>query len=373
MSKILEKRKLTIQILRKLSATKGNFTINDLKDELNLPRSTVQDWVSRFLEDGTISVVTEASGRKPAQYRYTARPINPCKKILTTVDEKNQLVEIYHFCESMGARFYCADEYRKQGLVYECDPSGLFLRQKARIGKKPIRLGEEPRTSIGIEEITLDEGFVIQTIKSILGGPAVAVTSTMGGAKGVLNVEIDDRGNCVVGKIRTRAYHHLTIGIDDTDVEGDPSSATWEISMKLMNILEDLEGIESLSHKLVRLNPNIPYATGGNVAAFLEIAALPHHIQDVREEIIEFLNENTSSDNTAIAILDGLRIPAVLTKFANDVRSKEVTLEETRKVAQEAGVETISITGDRGIVGAVAAIAYIYASLDQLMNPSNRL
>ncbi|MHA1732603.1 MAG: hypothetical protein ACTSU5_11720 [Promethearchaeota archaeon] len=372
MSKILEKRNLTIQILRKLSASRDTFTINDLKEELNLPRSTVQDWVSRFLEDGTITVVSEASGRKPAIYKYSEKPFNPCKKILTAVDEENHLVEIYHFCESIGARFYCSDEYRKQGLVYSCDPTGSFLRQKARIGRSPIELRSSPKTSIGIEEITLEDGFVIQTIKSIVGGPAVALTSTMDGAKGVLNVQIEDMGDHVVGKVRTREYRRVVVGIDDTDVADDISSATWEISMKLMSILEDTQGIEALSHKLVRLNPNIT-KTGGNVAAFLELAVLPNILGKVKEKTIEFLKENTSSDETAIAIFEGLEVPVELVEFAKKVRREVVSVTEAKSVAERLGIELVPITGERGMIGALATIPFVYATMEQLMNPHAEL
>ncbi|GAB4325171.1 MAG: DUF1743 domain-containing protein [Promethearchaeota archaeon] len=373
MSKILEKRRLTIQVLRKLSATKGTFTINDVKEELNLPRSTVQDWISRFLEEGTVTVVSEASGRKPATYKYSARPVNPCKKILTTVDEDAGLVEIYHFCESMGAKYYCSDEYRKQGLVYECDVAGNFLRQKARIGSSPITLNPDSRFSIGIEEVSLDEGFVVQTVKSIPGGPAVAVTSTMGQAKGVLNVEIEEHGNLVVGRIRTRAYRRVLVGVDDTDAGDDPTSATWEVSMKLLNVLEDIQGVEPLNHKLVRLNPAVRFATGGNVAAFIELAVLLNKVQEAKEAVVDFLRENVVSDNCALAWLEGLVIPRQLEEYANAVRQRLVSLKEAKEVAHASRVERIPITGELGFVGALAAVAFVDAPMEVLMDPSKEL
>lgn len=372
MSKILEKRKLTIRILRQLSATKGTFTINDIKEELKLPRSTVQDWVSRFLEEGTINVVSEASGRKPALYKYTARPLNPCQKILTTVDEPHDLVEIYHFCESLGARYYCCTEYSKQGLVYASDPTGLFLRQQARLGRDPIEMAD-PQTSIGIEEIVVNEGFVIQTIKSIPGGPSVAVTRTMGRAQGVLNVEVENQGAYVIGKLRTRAYHRVLVGIDDTDAEEDDTSATWEISMKLLNVLEDLKGVEPLTHKLIRLNPDIPQRTAGNVACLLELAILPKRLSIMRERSVDFLKENTASNETAIALFEGLAIPPALVEFANRVRHEEVQIAETRALADQVGIEIVPVTGTRGMIGATAALAFVYADMRCLMDPSVEL
>lgn len=374
MSKILEKRRLALQVLRELTKEKGQFTVNDLIERMNLPRSTVQDWVSRLLVEKSIQVVTEASGRKPAQYRYTRTPmISPCKKIITTADLSNGLVEIYHKCQSVGAQNYCASEYMKDGLVYESDITGLFLRQKARIGEKIIDFSKKESPSIGIERIEIiDDKFVLQTIKSKIGGTAIAVTKTLDKARGCLHMELEENDKYVVGKLRTKLLFHYTVGVDDTDDE-QHEAATWEVSMRLMNALSKELKVESIAHKIVRLYPHITHKTGGNSACFIEVGVMPESVGEFKEFCVEFLEQETDSNETGIAFMEGLVVPEKLKVFARKARQGEVTIEESKQVAGELGIDLVSVTGEWGMIGALASVGFLYASREELMDVTKTL
>ncbi len=341
---------------------------------MNLPRSTVQDWISRLLVEKSIQVVSEASGRKPAQYSYTRTPlISPCKKIITTADVKNGLVEIYHKCQSVGAQNYCAIEYMKDGLVYESDITGLFLRQKARIGEKAIDFTKKGSASIGIERIEIIDGkFVLQTIKSKIGGAAIAVTKTLDKARGCLHMEVEDNGSYVTGKLRTNLLLHYTVGVDDTDDE-QHEAATWEVTMRLMNALSDELKVESIAHKIVRLYPDITHKTGGNSACFIEVGVLPEKVKEFKEYCIEFLQQETDSMETAIAFMEGLVVPEKLKAFARKARQGEVTIDEAKQVAKELGIDLLRISGDWGMIGALASIGFLYASREELLDVTKQL
>src|SRR5271157_178092 len=371
MSKILERRNLAHRSLRELTKEKGNFSVNDLIEHMSLPRSTVQDWVSRLLAEKSIEVVTEASGRKPALYRYTRAPLlSPCKKIITTADVPNGLVEIYHQCDSVGAKYYCSCEYIKDGLVYENDTTGLFLRQKARIGEKTIDFSHQGAPSIGVERIEIIEGkFVLQTIKSKVGGAAIAVTKTLDKARGVLNMEVEEGEEFVTGRLRTKLLLHYTVGVDDTDDE-DHEAATWEVSMRLMNELTNNLEVEAISHKIVRLYPNVTHKTGRNYACFIEVGVAPEDVDEFKNFCVEFLLQETDSSETAIAFMEGLVIPEELKEFAQQTRHGEVTIERAKQVASDLGIDLVKVTGEWGMIGALASLAFVYASSEELMNPT---
>jgi len=374
LSRILEKRRLALQVLRELTKEKGQFTVSDIIERMNLPRSTVQDWISRLLMEKSIEIVSEASGRKPAQYRYTRIPlISPCSKIITTADVKNGLVEIYHKCQSVGAQNYCACEYMKDGLVYETESTGLFLRQKARIGEKIIDFSKNNAPSIGIERIEIIDGkFVLQTIKSKIGGAAIAVTKTLDKARGCLHMEVEENGKFVTGKLRTNLLLHYTVGVDDTDDE-QHEAATWEVTMRLMNGLSRELKVESIAHKIVRLYPNIKYKTGGNSACFIEVGVLPEMAKEFKDFCVEFLQQETDSKETAIAFMEGLVVPEKLKTFSRNARRGEVTIAEAKQVAKELGIDLQNVTGELGMIGALASTGFLYASREELLDVSKDL
>ncbi|MFB0563159.1 MAG: hypothetical protein ACETWM_18315 [Candidatus Lokiarchaeia archaeon] len=370
MSKILEKRKLCIGLVRRLTDEVGSFTVQDIILETGLPRSTVQDWMRRLLEEKQIDLVVSASGRKPARYAFRLKrslPFSACRRIFTTIDKVHGIGEIYHHCSSEGAVMFCAFTHKKAGgAINSTRYEGLMLREKFRLGDTPQREVTKQRgPSVVVERVYLCGDKVVQTLKAF-GGPAHSLTETMKNAKGVLSVELDDKGSYTEGRIFTNALEHLTIGIDDTDTED--AGATWSLSLSLLDHLG--EDVEKISHKVVMLNPNIRYKTAGNAVSFIEIALDPNKYDELINKCINFLTKTTLSENTAIAVLHGLHIPNDLIEFANKVRAKEVKISEALKAAKKCNIEVFEVTGKRGIVGAVAGLAFFESNPDVLMDES---
>nr|MDO8079952.1 hypothetical protein [Candidatus Freyarchaeota archaeon] len=373
MSKILEKRKLCIGLVRRLTDEVGSFTVQDIIFETGLPRSTVQDWVRRLLEEQQIDLVESASGRKPARYAFRLKPSLPysaCKRIFTTIDTAREIGEIYHNCSSEGAVMFCAFTHKKaEGVITSTRYEGLMLREKFRLGSTLQKKIDKPTgSSVVVERVDLCGDKVVQTLKAF-GGPAHSLTETMKNAKGVLRVELEDKGSYTEGRIFTDPLEHLTIGIDDTDTED--AGATWALSLSLLDHLG--ESAEKISHKVVMLNPNIKYKTAGNAASFLEIAIDPTKYDEIINKSINFLRTTTLSENTAVTVLHGLKIPNELKKFANNVRAKEVKSSDALKTAKKCGIDVFEVTGKMGIIGAVASLAFFESNSEVLMDASASL
>ncbi|MGQ9722681.1 MAG: hypothetical protein ACUVXA_15325 [Candidatus Jordarchaeum sp.] len=373
MSKILEKRKLCIGLVRRLTDEVGSFTVQDIILETGLPRSTVQDWIRRLLEEQQIDLIISPSGRKPAKYAYSVKlglPYSACKRIFSTVDRIHRVGEIYHHCSSEGAVMFCAFTHKRAGgAITSTRYEGLMLREKFRLdGKQEREVINRGGASVVVERVDLYGDKVVQKLKAF-GGPAHSLTETMKNARGVLSVELEDKGSYTEGRIFTNALEHLTIGIDDTDTED--AGATWALSLSLLDHLG--ESVEKISHKVVMLNPDIKYKTVGNAASFIEIAIDPSRHDEILNKCTTFLSKTTISENTAIAILSGLVIPGELIKFANKVRVKEVKIAEALKTAKVCGIEVFEITGKMGAIGAVASLAFFESNPNILMNPNTSL
>lgn len=357
MAKTLKKRAVCLNLVKSITKDQGFFTITDIIRETDAPRSTIQDWVNRLVNEGYINLQQEAAGSRPAKYFYSLKsdyPATACKNIFTCLDRVNNLVEIYHFCGSEGCTTYCAHAHEQTGgVITSARHDGVFLRELAKIGSEPL-VGLGSKSAVGIEELHIEGDQIVQLIKAS-GGPAYSLTQTMGGALGVKRIEHIQKETYIEGKIFTDILEHVTIGIDDTDDSED--GATWATSLSLLN---NLKKINRIAHKIVFLNPNIPFKTLGNNAAFIEFALYPSDFKRIMEDVQNFVGVHTYSEQTAIAVMRGrLIVPDELKRFANEVRQREVSIEEAEKVAQELDIDLIKITGERGKIGALASIAFL--------------
>jgi tRNA(Ile2) C34 agmatinyltransferase TiaS len=69
------------------------------------------------------------------------------------------------------------------------------------------------------------------------------------------------------------------------------------------------------------------------------------------------LQESTLSKDTGMAVYNGVNPPNLET-YAIRAKTVLVDVEETKEVAKKNNVELIKITGERGLIGALAAIWY---------------
>ena len=153
------------------------------------------------------------------------------------------------------------------------------------------------------------------------------------------------------------------IGIDDTD---SPRGGCTTYTMSLLSEKLQCNGLEYEGYPcLVRLNPNVPWKTRGNAATALHLNIPENRMGEVREAAIKIVKETSdiSQPNTdpAIVFLKG-PVPSSLKEFYSRALTDVLTIEEAATLAKEAGVDSCLIKGNRGLIGALAAIG---ADLDR--------
>ncbi|ADN36001.1 conserved hypothetical protein [Methanolacinia petrolearia DSM 11571] len=368
MTGVLEKRRELLRLMREYTLEKGFFTAGEIAEITSIPRSTMQDWINRLIEEKCVVLKEEQRGRTPARYiTSTALLQAACKRIFTTVDGSR--VAIFHHCMSSGCAGFCRFHHSLAGGVIDSvRRDGTILIEYADLGnnelKKDIEIGLYPNPAVGIIGIRKEDGYIVQTIKST-GGPAYSLTDMMGMARGVEKIDIKFVGNIVAGEVYTKAMTHVIIGIDDTDSKD--GGATFAFTLGLLQYLSKFRGVIPVSHRVVMLNPKIKYCTAGNSASYIEIAVEPEELEHIKEIASRFVEDESNSAEYGFALKTGFMIPDSLRRYGNTVRFKEIDMELAERTAKENG---IFMTGRRGKIGALAAIAFRDLDNDILINPS---
>jgi hypothetical protein len=365
MLKSLEKRKELLGIIEKLSREKGYFDIYDLSVATGMPRSTIQDWIHRFVDDGCVAVLEECAGRKRAKYalkRIRSLPASACRRIFTTVD--GDMVEIFHECRSEGCIAFC--EYMYAMGNPHVRKNGLILRQKVRAG--PVAYGRDE--ALYLEKVVVSNGLVYQHIRTF-GGPAYSLTEMMESADGVLDIMYNRSGSYVEGVVVTEALTQMAIAVDDTDDAG--SGATFALTLSLLDLLSSIEGVRRISHNVGFLYPGVPGKTAGNAVSYIELAAKKELVESLVQRAVDYLKGQTLSKSTGMAVKLGLKPCPELVAFASRARSGIVTAEEAQAVARRSRVRTFRIGGESGIIGAVAALGMLDCPPESLMDVSRAI
>lgn len=360
MLKSLEKRKELLGLIEKITHDKGFFDVYDLSGATGMPRSTVQDWVNRFVDDGCISVLQERAGRKRAKYamrRVRSLPASACKRIFTTVD--GDIVEIFHECRSEGCIAFC--EYMYAIGNPRVRKNGLILRQKVRAG--PV--ASVHNESLDLEKVMVSNGMVYQYIRTF-GGPAYSLTEMMESADGVIDIKYSKKGDYFEGIVVTEALTHMAIAVDDTD--DAESGATFALTLSLLDLLSSIEGVRRISHNVGFLYPDVPYKTAGNAVSYFELAVRNELVESIIKRAADYLAAQTHSDNTGMAVKLGLRSCPELLSFTRKARNGIVTIEEAMAAAKKSKARTYEITGPRGLIGAVASLGMIECPPEKLMD-----
>ena len=368
MTGVLEKRRELLRLMREYTLEKGFFTTGEIAESSSIPRSTMQDWINRLIDEKCVVLKEEQRGRTPARYiTSTALLQSACKRIFTTVDGNR--VAIFHHCMSSGCAGFCRYHHSiAGGVIDSVQRDGTILIEYAELGRdnpmKDLEIGLYPHPAVGVAAIRRSGDFIIQTIKST-GGPAYSLTDMMGTAKGVEKIDISFEGNLVTGEVYTKALTHVIIGIDDTDSK--EGGATFALTLGLLQYLSKFEGVIPISHRVVMLNPKIKYSTAGNFASFIELAVEQDDLEHIKEIASRFVEEESSSNDYGFALKTGFLIPDSLRRYGNEVRFGETNISFAVETAEKHG---IFLTGKRGRIGALAAIAFRGLDNDILINPS---
>ncbi|MGF7117483.1 methanogenesis marker protein 11 [Methanobacterium oryzae] len=279
--------------------------------------------------------------------------VAPYKKVLTMVDDDQvELVE-YHPCVG-GSEWMIYQYGRSSNIVKSAKRDGNKHTYITKIGKSDLDL-KASFSAAGIEEVSV-EGDEVKVVHAGLAGAGVGAAMCRGMAEGVKRVELYDiGGGSKVGRaaVVTPRLEKVVIGIDDTDTKEE--GATWTLANNV-GVELDKMGFEYLDHVTVQLYPHNPNKTQNCVAIALVFAIKPGERERLIEEARKMFKEHTLSDKTAMAILDGIKIPEKLREYAIAAKGSMITLEEAEKIGEEIGIQFVEVTGPQGKIGALAAL-----------------
>ena len=281
-----------------------------------------------------------------------------CRGLLTLVDERARRVRIVEECSVKGTvEWDYWNRLRAGGVVEGCRLEGTTLVMDARIGEGRAAFGPAA-AALGAQALRRVEvvGEEVHTTWEGLAGAGYALAVCLAQAPGVLRARVAAGGG-VGGAHRaevelvTPALRRLLVGIDDTDTREE--GATWALGLRLGRAMP--HGV-FLEHRLVQLNPGVPQKTTNCVATALAFAVARRDLDRAKAFALDFVRGATRSDSTAVAFHEGLEVPGSVVLFGNRAKGELLTWDEAKRIAKAAGVDLVSITGERGHIGALAAI-----------------
>jgi hypothetical protein len=367
MTGVLEHRREYLRLMRQHTLDKGFFTVADIHTAANIPRSTAQDWVNRLLREGCVFLREEKRGRSAARYAaISAVPSSTCRRIFTTADGDN--VEIYHDCMSGACAAFCGYHHALAGgALSHVQRDGTLLRECARIGYRDVPVGLMPLPAVGVIGVERAGDSVIQKIRCI-GGPAYSLSDMMGRAEGVARVDTHREGHIVEGDVWTQALVHVTIGIDDTDSK--EGGATFALALALLSHVTRIKGVLPISHHIAMLNQDVFIKTAGNSASFIEVAIVPDRLDELTDNVLRFVADESFSREWGIAIRSGIGVPDGLREYGRLVRDQVISRTVAEATAERFG---ISLIGGNGVIGALGAVALAGLPNEILLDPVQKI
>ena len=281
-----------------------------------------------------------------------------CKSFLTLVDEENGIAQIVERCSSQGPAEWDVVNRRRTGGVIDCiRMSSDMIVMDTVIGERELNFGpvSEDVGGQGIKSLKV-EGDEVRTTWYGIAGASVGIGACIPQCRDVIRTEYPDdfkmggafRANV---DIITPKMVRVIVGVDDTDTK--EKGASWVTSMKL--------GLECpigrfIEHKIIQLNPKAPNKTTNCCSTAVSFAVREEEVPKLIEYVVDFVKGETFSDDTVVTVFQGLRIPDALREFGWSCKSVLSKPEDAIRVAEENGVQIISVTGMGGVIGAVAAI-----------------
>ncbi len=289
--------------------------------------------------------------------RYGSLPwVSPYSRVVAVTD--GEFVELHEFharerCYG-GASWEVLHYPRVSDLVISARREGARNIFVLKPGKTELKL-IPGIAGAGIEEVKLTDRIEI-TYAGLAGG-GIAATVCRGLAEDVDGIEILELGGGAKlgkAKIRLKKYSKVVIGVDDTD--NKEKGATWALVNEIAFKLEKAGYGHYLLHTITQLYTKNPAKTTNCVSISVTFAT--ERPEELVNAFRKELENTTLSDNTAMVVYRKILIPEKLRKYGEKVKSQLVELEEAKRIAEELGIETLVITGERGLIGAVAALAF---------------
>lgn len=281
-----------------------------------------------------------------------------CQGFFTLVDEKHGIAQIIEKCVSQGpGEWDVVNRRRTKGVITDIRMKSNMLVMDTIIGERELSFG--PVTSDvggqGLQALKV-EGDEVRTTWYGIAGASVGIGACIPQCKDVIRTEYPD--DFMIGgahrahvDIITPKLVRVIIGIDDTDTK--EKGASWVTSLKLGTTCPIGRFIE---HKIIQLNPKVPNKTTNCCSTAVSFAVREEEVPALIEYAVDFVRKESYSEDSVITVYQGLHVPDALRDFGWSCKSVLYTPDDAIKVAGENGVQIISVTGTKGVIGAVAAI-----------------
>lgn len=281
-----------------------------------------------------------------------------CQGFYTLVDEEHGIAQIIEKCVAQGpGEWDIVNRRRTGGVIKDIRMKSNMLVMDTVIGEKELSFG--PVTSDvggqGLQALRV-EGDEVRTTWYGIAGASVGIGACIPQCRDVIRTEYPN--DFMIGgahrahvDIITPKLVRVIIGIDDTDTK--EQGASWVTSLKLGTTCPIGRFIE---HKIIQLNPKVPNKTTNCCSTAVSFAVREEEIPALIEYAVDFVRKESYSEDSVITVFQGLHVPDALRDFGWSCKSVLYTPEDAIKAAGENGVQIISVTGTKGVIGAVAAI-----------------
>jgi len=281
-----------------------------------------------------------------------------CKGVYTMVDEKNGVARIIEECMAKGpVEWDAANRRRAGGALTSVRVEGTTLIMDAIIGERDVRFGPASKDvgGQGLKSLRVEGDKVITTWVG-LAGASVGIGACLPQGPGTIEASYPDDAKIggahrVEVSITTPKLVRMIYAVDDTDTK--EKGASWVLMLRMAR---ECPIGHYLEHKIAQLNPNVPEKTTNCVAVGVSFAVAEKDVPALTDYVIRFIKENTFSDNTTLAIFQGLKVPDEVTEYGYRAKREIFKIEDARKAAERNGVRIVEVTGKRGTIGAVAGI-----------------
>jgi methanogenesis imperfect marker protein 11 len=281
-----------------------------------------------------------------------------CKGFYTIVDEDAGVAQIIEKCVGQGPMEWDAvNRRRTKGVITNVRLMSGTIVMDTEIGEKEISFGpvQIDTGGQGIKALKV-EGDEVRTTWYGIAGASVGIGACIAQCPDVIRTEYPD--DFKIGgahrahvDIITPKYVRVVIGVDDTDTK--EKGASWVTSLRLGTQCPIGRFIE---HRIIQLNPKAPNKTTNCCSTAVSFAVKEEEVPALIEFATEFVRKESYSDDTVITVFKGLRIPEPLREFGWSCKTVLYKPEDAIRIAEENGVQIISVTGMKGVIGAVAAI-----------------
>lgn len=212
---------------------------------------------------------------------------------------------------------------------------------------------------IGIQQCVVRKNSQVLITFAGFGGGGVSASFSRGMAEGVEKVEVIQSGGGAklgIARVTLPVKRFLLVGVDDTDneLEGATYSLVHNISLQISKELN----VFYATHNNVQLFPYNPHKTKNCMSTVIGfIYDHPSQKKKITDSFIRLLKKYSVSKETAIAVYDGFSLPDKLINFSVSLKFHFLDdMDYLKKICKETGVELIPVTGERGLIGAVAAL-----------------